>query len=87
MKTDIIKFTLLSIFLILLYGLYFIYKVYYSNYYNQVSYDTVVFTSSSITPTKLELMLCGFRDYRIVAGSVLLSLGVVYIFRSNKIKN
>ena len=75
---------IISVILILSYGIYLIFNIYYSNYFSQTTYVDTTFINFEKVPTKFEILFWGFKDFRIILTSVIVSIIIILIKTRSK---
>lgn len=80
-RTILVLFLLCSL-LILLRGVYNIYVIFYSSYLDVTAFEIHAFKEN--VPTKLGVLFSGFKDYKTVLISGVLSITILYLYRKMK---
>ena len=72
--------------LIVGYGIYQVYEIFYPNYFSSTDYTDVTFEKGQL-PTKVEVLLSGFKNVGIVATASIISLAVIVFIKLIRRRN
>lgn len=88
--TELLKKVLIivviSLLIILGYGIYNVYNIFYANYFDQLTYRQDVWPGRTTAPSKTEILLWGFTDIKTISLSLLTAIALFTIFKIIKRK-
>ena len=82
----LLKTTILSALFILVSGIYNVYNIFYSNYFDQLTYEVQTWEGRSTPPTEKEILLLGFKNIDTIIGSILISTLVLELQKRLKVE-
>lgn len=71
----------ITLLIVLGYGLYNVYNIFYANYFDQITYTQDVWPGRSTAPSKTEILLWGFTDIKTISLSLLIAITLFVIFK------
>lgn len=77
-KRLIVLFLIITSLLILLVGFYRIYEIYYPSYFSPTVYTQITFIGNGEIPTKKEILFSGFKNFKILTISSIISILIIY---------
>lgn len=76
-KRSMAIFFIITILFILLFGIYRVYEIFYSSYFSPTEYTQTAFIGEDENPTKMEILLYGFQDLKVVVISSVVSILII----------